>query len=419
MLRFHPDGDLVLTCSWDGTARLWDAGTGRSVVHWGIKPRRRSPLRPGRASLRCGQGRAGRPVYSGSSRGESIGRSSPDSGPDSEYYRADISPDDLLAVGMEDGVRLWSWTVGENWPSCRSASACRQASSPGSGAASCSGAAPAGSIAGRFSMRRGRAGLRIGTPRKVRLPMEPTTAAVGPDGRMAVVACEGSAAVLLLDLEDEAVRYTFPHASASSGQVSPDGRWVATTGWHATSVKLWDAGTGALVDELATGPQNSAFFSPDGRTMITSLVGRYQFREVPSWRRPGGQWEISSYPGWVAFSPNGRFVALEISPAVVHSSTPHPAGRWPGCRTRMPTGHDGWASRPRGELVVIAGYSKAIHLWDLRRIGRDLVAIGLRDELIESLPADGPCRTLEIRAEAVASLAGAAEECAATDRPVS
>ena len=77
----------------------------------------------------------------------------------------------------------------------------------------------------------------------------------------------------------------------------------------------------------------------------------------------------------------------------------------------MPTGRDGWASRPTAaKLVVIAGYSKAIHVWDLRRIGRDLVAIGLRDELVASLPSEGPGRTLEIRAEAELSLAGAAEE---------
>ena len=146
--------------------------------------------------------------------------------------------------------------------------------------------------------------------------------------------------------------------------------------------------------------------------MITSLVGRYQFREVPSWRAVRElQWEISSFPGWVAFSPDGRFVALEISPAVVHlidaasgrtlarlQDPDADRARWLGITA------DG------AKLVVIAGYSKAIHLWDLRRIGRDLVAIGLRDELVASLPSEGPGRTFEIRAEAELSLAGAAEE---------
>jgi tetratricopeptide (TPR) repeat protein len=123
------------------------------------------------------------------------------------------------------------------------------------------------------------------------------------------------------------------------------------------------------------------------------------------------QWEISSFPGWVAFSPNGRLVALEISPAVVHlidvasgrtlarlQDPDADRARWLGITA------DG------SKLVVIAGYSKAIHVWDLRTIGRDLVDMGLRDELVASLPSDGPGRTLEIRVEAELSLAGAAEE---------
>ncbi len=241
--------------------------------------------------------------------------------------------------------------------------------------------------------------------------MEPTTAAIGPDGRIAVVACEGSAAVLVLDLEDESVRHTLPHPSASSGRVSPDGRWVVTTGWHATSVKLWDARTGAPVAELATGPQNLAFFAPDGRTMITSLSGRYQFREVPSWQAVRElHWQIPSYPGWVAFSPDGRLVAMEIAPAVVHLIDAA-SGR---TLARL---QDPDADRARwlgftadgSKLIVIAGYSKAIHVWDLRRIGRDLVALGLRDELVASLPSVAPGRTMVIRAEVV-SLAGAVEE---------
>src|SRR5262249_54603664 len=33
-LSFHPDGNLALTLSWDGSGRLRDVATGRAVVHW-------------------------------------------------------------------------------------------------------------------------------------------------------------------------------------------------------------------------------------------------------------------------------------------------------------------------------------------------------------------------------------------------
>jgi serine/threonine protein kinase/WD40 repeat protein len=412
VLKFHPDGDLVLTCSWDGTARLWDAGTGRSVVHWPSLVGDPHFSRDGRA---CGVVKVGGEtrlleVEPGREyRTLVVGLASEQS----EYYRADISPDGLLAVGMGDGVRLWELETGRELaflPIGRCQSASFVAGKRGRELVTCG-------LSGLYrwplaedAHASGR--LRIGTPRKVRLPMEPTTASVGPDGRIAVVVCEGSAAVLVLDLEDESVRCTLPHASASSGLVSPDGRWVATSGWHTTRVKLWDSRTGALVHELATGTQNFAFFAPDGRTMITSLVGRYQLREVPSWRTVRElQWEISSFPGWVAFAPDGRFVAMEISPAVVHlidaasgrtlARLQDPDGdraRWLGITA------DG------AKLVVIAAYSKAIHLWDLRRIGRELVATGLRDEVVASLPPEWPGRTMEIRTDAATSLAGAKEE---------
>ena len=111
VLRFHPDGDLVLTCSWDGTARLWDAGTGRSVVHWQSLVGDPHFGRDGRACgvvkvggetrvLEVEPGREYRTLVAGLGPGQS------------EYYRADISPDDLLAVGMEDGVRLWELDTG-------------------------------------------------------------------------------------------------------------------------------------------------------------------------------------------------------------------------------------------------------------------------------------------------------------------
>ena len=111
VLRFHPDGDLVLTCSWDGTARLWDAGTGRSVVHWQSLVGDPHFGRDGRACgvvkvggetrvLEVEPGREYRTLVAGLGPGQS------------EYYQADISPDDLLAVGMEDGVRLWELDTG-------------------------------------------------------------------------------------------------------------------------------------------------------------------------------------------------------------------------------------------------------------------------------------------------------------------
>src|SRR5262249_379327 len=187
----------------------------------------------------------------------------------------------------------------------------------------------------------------------------------------------------------ETVRCTLaPHPELSEGVLSPDGKWAATWGWHTPSIKIWDARTGALVQELPLGPQNAAYFSPDGRTLVTSLADCYAVWEVPSWRAVRElRWEIPSYPGWVAFSPDRRLVALELSPAIVHlldaatgrtlarlEDPDSDRARWLGFTA------DG------GRLVTIAPYSRAIHVWDLRRIARQLSGPALAAEPLPPLP---------------------------------
>ncbi len=158
--------------------------------------------------------------------------------------------------------------------------------------------------------------------------MVPSIVSVGEDGRAAIVASEDSGAAVVVDLNTESVRCTLaPHQALSQGVLSPDGRWAATSGWHTPSVKLWDACRGTLVQELPLGSQNAAFFSPDGLTLVTCRGSEYRFWDMPSCRPIRElRWEIPSYPGWVAFSPDRRLVALELSPAV----DPSPRRRlWP------------------------------------------------------------------------------------------
>ena len=239
-----------------------------------------------------------------------------------EYREGDIGADGLLAVGMDDGARLWDLATGRRGRlPARPGGRTRSASSPG----------PDGRellTCGSGGLRRwpiredpeapGR--LRIGPPRTVDLPFIPISADVRQDGRAVAVASERSGTALVVDLATEAVRCTLaPHPILNRAVLSPDGRWVATSGWHTPSVKVWDARTGAMVKELPLGIMNTAFFSPDGRTLVTSRGDEYRFWDVASWR-PARRlpWEIPSYPGWVAFSPDRKLLALELSPAVIH-----------------------------------------------------------------------------------------------------
>ena len=204
-----------------------------------------------------------------------------------DYYRAEISADGLLAIGMGEGVRLWDLGSGRELAFLP----IRLTRSVGFI-----------SVDGRRSLltcsRRGSNAWPIadhgGTPRRlplesphsIRLPMDPTIMSVGPDRPTAIISGEDAGTAVILDLDTESVRCTLsPHPAVSAAILSPDGRWAATSSWHSQSVvKVWDARTGA-----APGPRNSRpaprtrrVLLARGRTMVTSLVGAYRFYDVPS-----------------------------------------------------------------------------------------------------------------------------------------
>ncbi len=346
-LGFHPDGNLVLTQSWDGSARLWDLATGKTVVHWPSSIEDMHFSRDGRA---CGYAEV-----AGKARLLEV-----EAGPEyrtlaartpavrADYYRADIGDDNLLAIGMGEGLRLWDLGSGRELAFLPiglttsvgfiSVNGHRSLLTCGDSGLQCWPIADHGGTPRRLS---------IELPHSIPLPVNPTVVSVGTDRQTAIVSGEDEGAAVILDLDTESVRCTLsPHPAVSAGVLSPDGRWAATSGWHSPNVKVWDAHTGALVKEFTTGAPNAAYFSPDSRTMVTSLVGTYRLYDVPSWRQSRElRCAIPSFPGWVAFSPDRRLVALETSPAVVHFIDAATGATARGWKTRTPAAPDGSASR--------------------------------------------------------------------------
>ncbi len=110
----------------------------------------------------------------------------------------------------------------------------------------------------------------------------------------------------------------------------------------------------------------------------------YRFWDPSSWQLVRElPWDIPSYPGWVAFSPDHALLALERSPAVVHL-VDVPTGRTLA-KLEDPNSHRaGWIgfTADGSRLVTVSYYSRAIHVWDLRRIARGLAAVGLPIEAL-------------------------------------
>jgi WD40 repeat protein len=197
----------------------------------------------------------------------------------------------------------------------------------------------------------------------------------------------------VLDLQTGgAGRKLGPHLDAQRMALSRDGQWVATCGWHSDRVRLWNAQTGTMVHEWVLGKQTDIFFSPDSRALIIARGDSLSFWDVESLqlirRIPC---EVALYPSYVAFSPDGKLMAVEMAPAVIHLKEVA-TGRTVA-RLEDPHGdRANWLSfTPDGmQLVVEARYARAVHIWDLRAIRTRLKSMALDWDWPEFLPAPTP-----------------------------
>jgi hypothetical protein len=313
------------------------------------------------------------------------------------YYYGDISPDGrLLVVSMDEGARLWDLRSGRELAALpvgtslgyfdtRGAVGSAGRGGPDdSGLARLAGSNPPNSPY-RGLLTSGSAGLlhwpftcadpaeqrlRLGPPRQ----LSPLTRAWFTrrldGGTLGVVTQEGGANELV-DLETGVVqRHLGRHPQGEVRALSSDGRWAASCGWHSDQVQLWNLSTGQPVNQWPVGKWTTVFFTPDSRTLIISRGDAFTFWDVDTFqmirRLPR---DATPHPGHVAFSPDGRLMALEMAPAVLHlievatgrtvAKLEDPNGDRPHWQGFTPDGT---------QLVVMAKYARALHIWDLRAI---------------------------------------------------
>jgi WD40 repeat protein len=400
-LTFHPGGELLASHGWDGQLLLWHPASGRLLM----------PLTSYCSPQFSADGRYLGVVWSGDradllevtptreyrtlvgSAGPGPGRGP--SGPAGFY--GDISPDGrLLVMGLDSGACLWDLATGREL-------AVLPAGTPFAffdrRAAPQSPNAPPWELltSGPAGLQRwpvtaeGPAGghLRLGPPRQIS-PLGRVWFARRPDGGAVAAATEEDGANHLVDLQTGVVRQELErHPAGDVRAVSGDGRWAASSGWHTDRVRLYDAGTGRKVNEWAPGKRNFVFFTPDSRALVISRGDEFSFWDVetlqPVLRL---QREGIPFPGHVAFSPDGRLMALEMAPAVVHLKETA-TGRTVA-RLEDPNGdRAAWlAFTPDGaSLVVWAGYTGGVHVWNLRAIRARLKEMNLDWDWDEFRPA--------------------------------
>jgi WD40 repeat protein len=197
---------------------------------------------------------------------------------------------------------------------------------------------------------------------------------------MAAVVGEDAGKCVLLDLATDSIsRATMEHAGVGHVALASDGSRLATSGWNSDQVKLWDGRTGQLIEELGVGLMARVFFTPDNREMIVARASEFTFHAVGTGevtRRLSRS--IGMLPGHVAFTADGRLMAMEMAPGFIHL-VEVASGRTVA-RLEDPNGNlSTWMSfSPDGaELLVAARHAGAIHRWDLRAIRVRLKAMKL------------------------------------------
>jgi tetratricopeptide (TPR) repeat protein len=221
--------------------------------------------------------------------------------------------------------------------------------------------------------------LRIGPPEPcvVGQRISDGIAANGKAGVVAWSAGNQGAFLLRRDLPFHRIQLG-PRRDVRNVAVSPDGRYVATGNWFAEekdNVHVWDARTGKLVAEWPGAGGMVVAFSPDGRYLAAGSGDRNKcwLWAVDTWQ------EVRQLDGYqMAFAPVGNMGALDMGTGVIRLINPH-TGRE---LARLADPNQDRAHRltftPDGtQLVTTSKDSQSIHVWDLRRIRRGLVPLGL------------------------------------------
>jgi WD40 repeat protein len=157
--------------------------------------------------------------------------------------------------------------------------------------------------------------------------------------------------------------------------VSPDGHWVATGSHDNTDglgAKVWDAATGELAKEFRVPAACQVTFSPDGRWLMTTSGG-CRLWEVGSWKEGP---KVGGATG--CFSPDGRLLAVEDSPGAIRLVRPESGREVARLEAPEQTQLMPRCFTPDGTRLIAVGVeTRALHVWDLRRIRKELARLVL------------------------------------------
>ena len=364
-VAFSPDGTTVLTGSWDGTARFWDAPTGTPNSFLLRHP---YPV----VAVAFGPGN-GKTVLTGSTDGiarlwdTTTGKELRQfKGHQDEVRAVAFSPDGTTALtGSKDKTaQFWNVAVGECCIRLQHEGEVRAAAFSPHGTT-----ALTGSTDGIARLWDTTTGKEIRQFKGHEGPV--LDCAVSPDGKTLLTGSEDMTA-RLWDVNTGECRLRLQHeGEVWAAAFSPDGKTFLTGGSDRT-VQLWDSATGRPVGPPLHHQDHvwGVAFSPDGNTFLTGTGkprtprGEARLYEMP--REESFRPIFHHHKGiWsAAFSPDGRRI---LSGGRDRTARLWEAGS--GKELRIFQGHTGEvravAFSPDGQRVLTASSDRTARLWDV------------------------------------------------------
>jgi WD40 repeat protein/tetratricopeptide (TPR) repeat protein len=356
-VAFSPDGTTVATGGTDGTARLWDAATGKLIGSPLMQPGpvRSVAFRPDGKALLTAAGGAAR-VWDVAT-GRPLGPPLQHQGP---VRALALSPDGQTALTMINDytARLWEATTGHaiGSPLTHRGRVNDVAFSPDGQAVL------TGSADGTARLWYAATGQPLGPP----LAHRATSVAFSPDGRTVLTGGFDQTARLWDAATGRPLGPTLMHqGTVDAVAYSPDGKTILT-GSADNTARLWDAATGNPIGAPLShqGPVFAAAFSRDGKVALTAS----QDGTARLWDAATGQPLAMSVPnlgvpGSVALGPGGTTVLAAIGDGAARlweTAPARPCGLPLVQRGRV----NDAAFSPDGKAVLTGGADGTAQLWD-------------------------------------------------------
>jgi WD40 repeat protein len=182
-----------------------------------------------------------------------------------------------------------------------------------------------------------------------------------------VALCENSQQAEVLNLRTKRTTQLDTGRDQASLAFSPDGKLLATGGYH-NGAKLWTVATGKLVRSLDTGTVSGGLtvvFSPDGKVLAVgnrnSTTRLFEVKTGKLLHTLHGQMSQG-----LRFNPTGKTLAIAYVDGSVRLWDVASGRLLHEARQQAEVYTVDWS--PRGDLLVTAGLTRTVTLWDTKAL---------------------------------------------------